>query len=71
MGQQNSCKTSIGTHSTMHLMHTNVIKFLQLLLVKCIHRGGGEQCDLLGGRGIGGIQILERGQCMGGGASAN
>ena len=23
MGQQNSCKTLIGVHSTMHLMHPN------------------------------------------------
>ena len=34
MGQQNSCKTLIGMHSTMHLMHP--IKVLQLLHVGLI-----------------------------------
>ena len=33
MGKQNSCKTSIGVHSTMYFMQHNNIKVFHLLLV--------------------------------------
>ena len=38
MGQQNSSKTIIGLHTTMHVMHP--IKVLQLLLLHALYMVG-------------------------------